>query len=66
MALKVGPEMPFQNLVVEKPPGAILTLHLAGCISELISKVFKLKKNLKYCQGTQRLASYSNSAIISQ
>lgn len=44
MALKVGPETPFQNLVVEKSPGAILTLCLAGRIPELISKVFKQKK----------------------
>lgn len=45
IALKVGPQTPFQNLVVEKTPGAILTLCLAGCIPELIIKVFKRNEN---------------------
>lgn len=43
MALKAGPETP-QNLMVRQIPGAILTLCVAGCIPELISKVFICKK----------------------
>lgn len=43
MALKAGPETP-QNLMVRQIPGAILTLCVARCIPELISKVFICKK----------------------
>lgn len=46
-AIKISPETPFQNLVVEKTPGAILTLCLVGRIPELIIKVFKHKKKCR-------------------